>query len=73
MLSELVTPEVLQPTPLKKNLVPRFGTRDKNGENRLYFTGLGYMKDYNAQDTKEQRCTTTTRANTSNYLIKQTR
>ena len=44
MLSELVTPEVLQPTPLKKNLVPRFGARDKKGK-------TDYMKDYIAYRT----------------------
>ena len=37
LLSELVTPEVLQPTPLKKNLVLRFRARIRRGEMRLHF------------------------------------
>ena len=41
MLSELVTPEVLQPTPPKKNLVPRFKARIRRGENMITFHRLG--------------------------------
>jgi hypothetical protein len=45
MLRKLVTPEVLQPTPLKKNLVPRFGARDEKGKTDC-ISQIGYMKDY---------------------------
>ena len=37
VLSKLVTPEVLQPTPLKKNLVPRFEARTRRGKNTITF------------------------------------
>jgi hypothetical protein len=33
VLSEVVTAGVLQPTPLKKNLIPRFESRTKKEEN----------------------------------------
>ena len=37
ILSELVTPEVLQPTPPKKNLILRFKARIRRGENVITF------------------------------------
>ena len=37
VLNTLVTPGVLQPTPLKKNLVPRFEARIRREETRLHF------------------------------------
>ena len=37
MINELITPKVLQPTPLKKNLVPRFEAKTRRGETRLHF------------------------------------
>ena len=41
VLNELVTPEVLQPTPLKKNLVSRFEARTKRGETQLHSIDQG--------------------------------
>ena len=43
MLSELVTPGVLQPTPLKKNLVLRFETRTRRGK-RDYIRRSGIIR-----------------------------
>ena len=37
VLNEIVTPGVLPPTPLKKNLVPRFKARTGRGKTRLHF------------------------------------
>ena len=51
MLNELVTPGVLQPTPLKKNLVPRFEAR--NRKERDYISWIrNYTKDYMTPNTK---------------------
>ena len=36
VLNELVTPRVLQPIPLKKNLIPRFEARTRKGEMQLH-------------------------------------
>ena len=41
VLNELVTPGVLQPTPLKKNFVPRFEARTRKGENVVSFLKSG--------------------------------
>ena len=41
MLNELVTLGVLQPTPLKKNLVPRFEAGFGKGENAITFGDQG--------------------------------
>ena len=41
MLNEIVTLGVLQPTPLKKNLVPRFEARTRREETRLQFIDRG--------------------------------
>jgi hypothetical protein len=51
LLSEIVTPEVLQPTPLKKNLVPRFGARIRKGETRFHFLVEITKGDYTASKT----------------------
>ena len=60
VLSELVTPEVLQPTPLKKNLVLRFEARTKRGETRLHFVDPGLherLHDFEYQTTQGFRDT----------------
>ena len=43
MLNELVTPGVLQPTPLKKDLVPRFEARTRRG-NAITFHRSGITR-----------------------------
>jgi hypothetical protein len=58
VLSGLVTPGVLQPTPLKKNLVPRFGTRIRQGENTISLLSRDYnrrlhgFEDYNTRGSR---------------------
>ena len=44
MLNELVTPGVLQPTPLKKNLILRFEARTRRGENAITFYRSGITR-----------------------------
>ena len=52
MLNKLVTPGVLQPTPLKKNLVPRFELESEKGKTRLRSEIRDYTKDYTTSNTK---------------------
>ena len=52
MLNEIVTPGVLQPTPLKKNLVLRFEAKTRRGEMRLHFVDQGLHEDYTTSNTK---------------------
>ena len=52
MLNKLVTPGVLQPTPLKKNLVPRFEARTKRGKRDYISYIRDYTKDYTTSNTK---------------------
>ena len=44
MLNEIVTLGVLQPTPLKKNLVSRFKARTRRGENTFTFYRSGITR-----------------------------
>ena len=41
VLNMFVTPGVLQPTPLKKNLILRFEARTRRGETQLHFINQG--------------------------------
>ena len=44
VLNKIVTQEVLQPTPLKKNLIPRFKARTRRGENAITFRRSGITR-----------------------------
>ena len=53
MLNKFVTPGVLQPTPLKKNLVPRFEAGTRKGK-RDYISWIrDYTKDYTTSSTNK--------------------
>jgi hypothetical protein len=57
VLIEFVTPRVLQPTPLKKNLVPRFRARNRKGKldftsSRDYQRRLHRFEDYNTRGSR---------------------
>jgi hypothetical protein len=52
VLSEFATPGVLQPTPLKKNLVLRFGARIRKGENTIHFLAEITIGDYTTSKLK---------------------
>ena len=52
VLNKFVALGVLQPTPLKKNLVPRFEARTRRGK-RDYISEIGdYTKDYMTSNSK---------------------
>jgi len=50
--NKLVTPGVLQPTPLKKNLAPRFEARTRRGTSDYISEIRDYTKDYMTSNSK---------------------